>query len=149
VPQQCWSDAASKESASDVGRAVTGGRPIVFVVDDDSSVRRALRRLICTAGYEVEVFESAARYLEREPAERPACLVLDIRMPGTSGLDLQQAIGGTPRELPIVFITGHGDEGVRNQAMSAGAVDVLYKPLDQTILLDAIDRALSRAGGAP
>jgi FixJ family two-component response regulator len=114
----------------------------VLVIDDDAAVRRALRRLICAAGYDVEVLETAAAYLERDAPERPACLVLDIRMPGMSGLDLQQAIEGTSRDLPIVFVTGHGDEDVRNHALSNGAVDVLHKPLDQAVLLEAIDRAL-------
>jgi FixJ family two-component response regulator len=120
----------------------------VLVVDDDASVRKSLFRLIRAAGYDVETLEGAAAYLERAVERPPACLVLDIRMPGLSGLDLLRAVAGTARELPIVFITGHGDDEVRAQAMEAGAVDVLYKPLDETTLLAAIDQALalSRAG---
>jgi FixJ family two-component response regulator len=117
--------------------------PTVFIVDDDASVRRALGRLIRAAGYQVEVFGAATEYLAREAPERPACLVLDIRMPGMSGLDLLHEVAGTSRDLPIVFISGHGDEDVRAQAIDAGAVEVLYKPLDETTLLAAIDQALT------
>jgi FixJ family two-component response regulator len=118
----------------------------VLVVDDDAPVRKALLRLIRAAGYDVEALEDAAAYLAREPTEALACLVLDIRMPGMSGLDLLHAIDGTSRALPIVFITGHGDEEVRSQALAAGAVEVLYKPLDDVALLSAIERAFSLSG---
>ena len=114
----------------------------VLVVDDDASVRKGLHRLIRAAGYDVETLEGAAAYLERAAVRRPACLVLDIRMPGMSGLDLLHEVAGTVRDLPIVFISGHGDEDVRAQALDAGAVEVLYKPLDETTLLAAIDQAL-------
>lgn len=114
----------------------------VLVVDDDASVRKSLHRLIRAAGYDVETLEGAAAYLERAAQQPPACLVLDIRMPGMSGLDLLRVVAGTARDLPIVFISGHGDEDVRAQAMDAGAVEVLYKPLDETTLLAAIDQAL-------
>jgi FixJ family two-component response regulator len=114
----------------------------VLVVDDDASVRKSLLRLIRAAGYDVETLEGAAAYLERTAQRPPACLVLDIRMPGMSGLDLLRVVAGTSRELPIVFISGHGDEDVRAQAIDAGAVEVLYKPLDETTLLAAIDQAL-------
>ena len=116
----------------------------MLVVDDDASVRRALRRLLRAAGYEVEVFDSGAAYLEREASDAPACLVLDVRMPVMGGLELQRAIDGTSRDLPIVFITGHGDDEVRNRALAAGAVEILDKPLDQAVLLEAIDRAIKR-----
>jgi FixJ family two-component response regulator len=114
----------------------------VLIVDDDASVRKSLQRLVRAAGYDVETLESAAAYLDRAVQARPACLVLDIRMPGMSGLDLLRAVSGTVRDLPIVFISGHGDEGVRAQAIDAGAVEVLYKPLDESTLLAAIDQAL-------
>jgi FixJ family two-component response regulator len=117
----------------------------VFIVDDDPSVRKALSRLIRAAGYEVEVFSGAAEYLARTAPPRPACLVLDIRMPGMTGLELQKAIEGTERGLPIVFITGHGDDAVRTQTLAAGAVDVLYKPVDDQLLLGAIEEALERS----
>jgi FixJ family two-component response regulator len=119
--------------------------PRVFIVDDDASVRKALSRLIRSAGYHVEVCSSAAEYLARDAPQPPACLVLDIRMPGMTGLELQQAIAGTPMGLPIVFITGHGDEAIRAQSLAAGAVDVLYKPLDDQLLLGAIEQALGRS----
>ena len=117
----------------------------VFVVDDDDSVRRALGRLIRAAGYDVEVFSAAADYLVRDAPERPACLVLDIRMPGMTGVELQRTIEGTERGIPIVFITGHGDDVIREQSLAAGAVDVLYKPVDDQVLLAAIERALWRS----
>ena len=117
----------------------------VFIVDDDASVRRALARLVRAAGYEVEIFASAVEYLAREPPEPPACLLLDIRMPGMNGPELQRAIAGTERALPIVFITGHGDDSVCAQVVAAGAVDVLYKPLDDVVLLSAIEQAVWRS----
>ena len=115
----------------------------VFLVDDDASVRKALQRLIRAAGYEVESFADAAEYLARPPPSPPACIVLDIRMPVMTGFDLQSAIAGTSRALPVVFITGHGDEDVRTQALEAGAVDVLFKPIDEEALVAAIERALA------
>jgi len=117
----------------------------VFIVDDDASVRRALARLVRAAGYEVEIFASGLEYLARDPPERPACLLLDIRMPGMNGPELQRAIAGTERALPIVFITGHGDDSVCAQVVAAGAVDVLYKPLDDVVLLSAIEQAVWRS----
>jgi FixJ family two-component response regulator len=116
--------------------------PRIYIVDDDGPVRKALSRLVLAAGYAVETFGSAEDYLAGEAAERPACLVLDMRMPGMSGLDLQKTIAGTPKGLPIVFITGHGDDDARRQALEAGAIEVLQKPLDGDGLLAAIARAL-------
>ena len=113
----------------------------VLVVDDDAGVRKGMQRLIRIAGYDVETLDGAAAYLDRAPEPPPACLVLDVRMPGMSGLDLLQAVQGTARALPIVFISAYGDE-VRVQALAAGAVDFLYKPLDEELLFAAIDRAL-------
>jgi FixJ family two-component response regulator len=115
----------------------------VILVDDDASVRKALQRLIRAAGYEVESFADAAEYLARPAPSPPACIVLDIRMPVMTGFDLKSAIAGTGRALPVVFITGHGDEDVRIQALEAGAVDVLFKPIDEESLVDAIERALA------
>ena len=113
----------------------------MLVVDDDASVRRSLYRLIRSADYDVEVLDGAAAYLERAPEPAPACLVVDIRMSGMSGLDLFRTVQGTARALPIVFISAQGEE-VRAQALAAGAVDFLYKPLDEAHLFAAIDRAL-------
>ena len=116
----------------------------VFLVDDDASVRKALGRLIRAAGYGVESFEDAATFLERHAAPRPqACLVLDIRMPGMSGLELQQTLDDTGRALPIVFITGYEDATGRTVTSCSG--EVLCKPLDERVLLQAIERALARA----
>jgi FixJ family two-component response regulator len=117
-------------------------RGTVFLVDDDASVRKALQRLIRAAGYDVESFPDAAGYLASPAPSLPACMVLDIRMPTMSGFELQSAIAGTSRALPVVFITGHGDEAVRSQALEAGAVDVLFKPIDEEELVSAIEKAL-------
>lgn len=117
-------------------------RGTVFLVDDDASVRKALHRLIASAGFEVESFADAAAFLARPAPSLPACIVLDIRMPRMTGFDLQGAIAGTARALPVVFITGHGDDEVRDQALQSGAVDVLFKPVDETVLMGAIERAL-------
>ena len=119
----------------------------VFLVDDDSSVRRALTRLIKSAGYPVLAFASAGEFLENSvPSDGPACLVLDIRMPGLSGLDLQGELQKRDSILPIIFITGHGDIPMSVQAMKAGAVDFLPKPVKDKELLHAIEQALARAG---
>jgi FixJ family two-component response regulator len=117
----------------------------VFLVDDDASVRKALQRLMRAGGYQVELFADAAAYLHHERPVAPACLLLDIRMPGMSGLELQRSISGTDWALPIVFITGHGDTDTRREAVTAGAVDVLEKPVDEAILFRALDRALARS----
>ena len=120
--------------------------PTVFLVDDDASVRRALTRLIKSAGYEVQSFASARDFLDASPSPAgAACLVLDVRMPGLSGIDLQRELGLTNRILPIIFITGYGDVPTTVKAMKAGAVDFLPKPVRDTDLLRAIDQALSRA----
>lgn len=117
-------------------------RGTVVLVDDDASVRKALQRLIRAAGFEVESFADAAGYLASPMPPAPACMVLDIRMPAMTGFELQGAIVGTPRALPVVFITGHGDEDVRSQALEAGAVDLLFKPIDEEELVSAIEKAL-------
>jgi FixJ family two-component response regulator len=125
------------------GRGRTRGR--VYVVDDDASVRKALGRLLRASGYAVEIFGTAEEYLAGAAPAVPACLVVDVRMPGMGGLDLQAALAGTARELPIVFITGHADRAAQAQALAAGAVDVLLKPLNAEDLLAAIERALGRS----
>ena len=114
----------------------------VYLIEDDASVRKALHRLIRIAGFHVESFADCAAFLASRAPSRPACLVLDIRMAVMTGLELRSAIAGTPHALPIVFITGHGDESVRTQALSDGAVDVLFKPIDEMALVAAIERAL-------
>jgi FixJ family two-component response regulator len=117
---------------------------VVFVVDDDASVRKSLARLVGTAGYEVEVFASVCDFLARPPYDGPCCLVLDVRMPGGTGLDLQEALRATGDRLAIVFITGHRDVRGSVKAMKGGAVDFLTKPLDEGTLLPAIHQAVAR-----
>ena len=118
--------------------------PVVFVVDDDPSVRKSLTRVMTSAGYAVEAFASARDFLARAPAGGPCCVVLDVRMPGLTGLDLQEALVGAGRAIPIVFITGHGDISMSVKAMKAGAVDFLTKPFEVNGLLAAIRRALDK-----
>lgn len=118
---------------------------MVFVVDDDASVRTAVLRLIRAAGYAAEGLDAAAAYLRHPTPTPPACLVLDVRMPGMTGLELYQKVRGTPHGLPTVFITGHSDEEVCRRALESGAVAVLDKPVDQVVLLEAIERALERS----
>jgi FixJ family two-component response regulator len=125
-------------------RVATSDTPIVLVVDDDDSIRRAFARLLAAAGYAVETFPSAAALLEREPVERPACLVLDIRMSGLSGLDLQDLLRSTGKERATVFVSAHGDVPSSVRAMKGGAVDFLTKPVDEVRLLAAVQQALER-----
>ena len=118
--------------------------PTVIVVDDDHSVRRSVARLLETAGLRVEGFSSAEAFLERERPGGPGCVVLDVRMPGMSGLELQRRLTVAGGPMAIVFITGHGDVPMSVEAMKAGAVDFLLKPFDDEALLAAIDRAVAR-----
>ena len=118
--------------------------PIVFIVDDDESVRKALSRLIKSVDLKVETFSSANDFLKRDPYDGPACLVLDIRMPGLSGLDLQAELAKSERTSSIVFITGHGNIPMSVQAIKAGAVDFLEKPFEEQALLDAVHLAIQK-----
>ncbi len=118
--------------------------PIVFIVDDEPSVRRSLKRLLRSAGLEAETFASAAEFLDHEPVDRPSCLVLDVRMPGLDGLDLQRQLDRAGLEPAIVFITGHGTVPMSVQAMKGGAIDFLEKPFDDEQLLAAVREALGR-----
>jgi FixJ family two-component response regulator len=122
--------------------------PIVFVVDDDVSVRESLDLLIRTAGWQPETYDSARTFLARPHAPVPSCLVLDVSLPDLSGLDLQQRIGLDRTDLPIIFITGHGDVPTTVRAMKAGAVEFLTKPFGDDVLLDAIAGALDRSRAA-
>ncbi len=117
---------------------------MVFVVDDDESVRKALKRLIKSVGLNVETFATAQEFLSRERYEGPSCLVLDVRMPGLSGLDLQQELTKADLTLPIIFITGHGNVPMSVRAMKAGAVDFLEKPFEDQALLDLIHHAIEQ-----
>jgi FixJ family two-component response regulator len=116
--------------------------PIVFVVDDDASVRISLERLIKLVGLTVETFASAEEFLRRKPYKGPSCLILDVRMPGLSGMDLQKELAKKEISLPIIFITGHGDITMSVKAMKAGAVDFLPKPFDEKELLTVINQAI-------
>jgi FixJ family two-component response regulator len=116
--------------------------PTVFVVDDDASVRDALVRLLRLLGMQVETFASGREFLGCEMPDGPACLVLDVRLSGENGLVLQEALRTSERPLPIIFLTGHGTVPVCVQAMKAGAVDFLLKPVDEQDLLEAISRAI-------
>ena len=120
------------------------GEPIVFVVDDDPSVRRSIERLIQSIGLEVQTFQSAREFLQRARPEGPACLVLDVRLPGLSGLDLQRELTNRGIQLPIIFITAHGDIPMTVRAMKGGAVEFLTKPFRTRHLLDAIRAAIER-----
>jgi len=115
--------------------------PIVFVVDDDASVRKSLGRLIKAAGYEAEAFASVGEFLARRPYDGPCCLVLDVRMPGMSGLEVQQRLAAAGICLPVIFLTGHADIEMTVRAMKAGAVEFLTKPFHEQELLDAIQAA--------
>jgi FixJ family two-component response regulator len=117
---------------------------IVFVVDDDPSVRKSLTRVLASAGYAVEAFASAREFLARPPHPGPCCLVLDVRMPGLTGIQLQEMLAVTGRRMSIVFVTGHADVPTSVKAMKAGAVDLLTKPVDVEDLIPAIQRALTR-----
>jgi RNA polymerase sigma factor (sigma-70 family) len=118
--------------------------PIVFVVDDDPSVRRAIKRLIETVGLQVELFGSAQEFLQAERPDVPGCLVLDIRLPGKSGLDFQRELADANIRIPIIFVTAHGDIPMTVRAMKAGAVEFLTKPFRDQDLLDAVQFALER-----
>ena len=122
--------------------------PIVFVVDDDVSVRESLELLIRCEGWQPETFASAQEFLDYPRVHIPNCLVLDVSLPGISGLDLQGLVAGERTAMPIIFITGHGDVPITVQAMKAGAVEFLTKPFHDEVLLTAIRAALERSRSA-
>jgi len=124
------------------------GERLIFLVDDDAGVRKALARLLRSAGHTVEAFASAREFLARERYEGPGCLVLDLRMPDMTGLELQDALERTGHTIPVVFISGHGDIPASVKAMKAGATDFLTKPVHKRDLLTAIEQALARAATA-
>jgi len=128
--------------------SVSSPVPIVFVVDDDISVRESLDLLIRTAGWQPETYASAQAFLARPRTPVPSCLVLDLSLPDLSGLDLQQRIGADRRDLPIIFITGHGDVPMTVRAMKAGAVEFLTKPFGDDVLVGAIAGAIDRSRAA-
>jgi FixJ family two-component response regulator len=116
----------------------------VFVVDDDASVRKALVRLLRSAGFEAESFASAREFLARGSCDEPSCLVLDVRMPEVTGPDLQRELTDAGNQIPVIFLTGHGDVPITARAMKDGAVDVLTKPGDAEDLLEAVRMAVER-----
>ena len=118
--------------------------PIVFVVDDDKAVRKSLERLIKSVGLTMQPFSSAREFLESDPSDGPSCLVLDVRMPGLSGIDLQKELGKMGYTIPIIFITGYGDIPMSVRTMKRGAIDFLTKPFNDQDLLDAIHRAIEK-----
>ena len=117
---------------------------VVFVVDDDAEMRESLKNLIRSVGLRVEVFPSAPQFLQSKRPDVPGCMILDVRLPGLSGLDLQKRMAEAEIEIPIIFITGHADIPMTVQAMKAGAVEFLTKPFREQDLLDAIQQALER-----
>jgi FixJ family two-component response regulator len=123
---------------------MTQGEATVFVVDDDTSVRTALKRLIKSLGFKVKTFDSAQAFLKNGPHDGPACLVLDVRMPGMSGIELQKQLTNTGLGMPIIFITGHGNIPMSVNAMKAGAVDFIEKPFEDQKLIDAINMAIKK-----
>jgi len=126
---------------------VSDSHPQVYVIDDDESMRRSVKRLLKSHGFEAETFSSAGDFLSLERAAGPACLVLDLSLPGMSGIDLQKEMEKRKIDLPIVFITGYGDIPTSVEAMKGGAVDFLTKPFNTKALLEAIARAMARARG--
>jgi FixJ family two-component response regulator len=120
--------------------------PLISVVDDDDSVRESLRGLIRSVGFAVNVFASAEQFLESDHFSDTDCLILDVRMQGMNGLELQRKLATNHCEIPVVFVTAHGDEDVRARALNAGAVDYLLKPFSEEALLNAIDSALKSKG---
>jgi len=123
---------------------VSPEQPLVFIVDDDVSVREALKNLLRSVGLKVEVFATAREFLSSRRSEAPSCLVLDVRLPGLSGLDLQRELVEARAELPIIFITAHGDIPMSVRAMKLGAVEFLTKPFRDQELLDAVRQAIDR-----
>ena len=124
---------------------MTTATAMVFVIDDDESVRKSLKRLLDTTRNETEVFKSASEFLSRSPHPGPSCVIVDVQMPGLNGIDFQNVLIQNNREEQLIFITGHGDIPMCAQAMKAGAVDFLPKPFNTKELLRSVDRALTRS----
>jgi FixJ family two-component response regulator len=123
---------------------MTAFKPTVFVIDDDASIRKSLSRLLRSADYTVETFPSADEFLRREHFDGIGCLLLDVQMPGLSGMDLQEELSKADYHMPIIFITGHGNIPMSVQAMKKGAVDFLTKPFDDKELLQTIEKAIEK-----
>src|SRR5262245_12884360 len=125
-------------------KAPAGPQNVVFVIDDDASLRESLSSLLRSIGLKVELFDSAAQFLKSKLPDAPSCLVLDVRLPGLSGLDFQAELAKSNIRVPIIFITGHGDIPMSVRAMKAGAIEFLTKPLREQDLLDAVQAGLDR-----
>jgi FixJ family two-component response regulator len=121
------------------------GVPLIAIVDDDDSLRKSLDNLLRSVGFRTQGFSSAEAFLSSQQAHDTACLILDVRMPGMSGLELQRQLEAANWRIPIIFVTAHADDDARAQALAAGAVDFLYKPFHEEALLNAIDTALKRS----
>src|SRR5262249_53518745 len=139
-------DMSSLDEAHSESRApvISRDTPVIFVVDDDVSVRESLELLILSAGWQPEMFESAEEFLERSRIDSPSCLVLDVTLPNLNGLDLQKRLIDRA-DMPVIFITGYGDVPTTVQAMKAGAVEFLTKPFSDDVLLTAIGQAIERS----
>jgi len=118
--------------------------PTVFIIDDDAGIRASVQGLLKSADLRSECFESAEQFLQRKPPDTPSCLILDVSLPGINGLDFQQQLRNAGLQIPIIFVTGHGDIPMSVKAMKSGAVEFLTKPLKRYALLDAIQHALAR-----
>jgi FixJ family two-component response regulator len=127
-----------------IAGSVGPGQPTVFIIDDHADVRQGVKQLVESVGWRCEAFASAKEFLERSPANRPSCLVLDIRLPEMSGLDLQRELAREPGNIPIIMVTGYGDIPMAVRAMKAGAVAFLTKPIAELELLDAIKAAIEK-----
>jgi FixJ family two-component response regulator len=119
---------------------------LIAVVDDDDSVRRATRRLLRAAGFDVETYSSGTEFLDAVEDRRPSCVIVDLHMPGPSGLEVQRRLTAGGVDIPVIFITAYDDPGARDRALQAGAVGYLHKPFSEEALLEAIDAAVSGAG---
>src|SRR5882757_5420768 len=127
-----------------VNTALPDANSTVVVIDDDPDLRTSVARLLRSVGQDAKLFASVSDFLEADPPDSPTCLVLDVRFPGRSGLDLQRELAAANRDLPIIFMTGHGDIPMSVQAMKGGAIEFLTKPFRDQDLLDAIELGLSR-----
>lgn len=135
----------SAHTSEDEVACVPDAKPTVFVVDDDISIRESLELLISYAGWDPETYSSAQEFLDRPQLVAPSCLILDINLPGLSGLELQKIVASDRWHMPIIFITGYGDVPMSVQAMKAGAIEFLTKPFTEVSLLDAIQHAVDRS----
>jgi FixJ family two-component response regulator len=141
---RCGDDRRADDGCITIGGRMSEMDAIVFVVDDDPSVRRSTERLLRSAGFDVRMFASAKEFREHPPVDRPACIVLDVKMPGLSGLDLQRELADSGVRIPIVFITGRGTISMSVRAMKEGAIEFLTKPVRSRDLLAAIETAIER-----